>query len=193
MTIRRALLFVSGFLLLPSTSAMAQSYRESAPVPLVKVYQEMVAHALKQENAEILKLLGSIDQVLVEIATKFGIDCKAEIKGAVEKGDEKGVLEALYKLIYYDIRDVFQATKEGLEKGLPLAALKERLKAAYLDYLVISPDARKANFNLDREVRKIFNEVLTARLAEAVSKGEGDILLANFKRIEDNYRNIFGF
>lgn len=177
------------------SSARAQSYREAAPISSVYIYQQMLSYAQTQENDKIIKLLGNIEEILNAINNNFGKNLKADIANAINKGSNEEISASIYTLILYDIKDVFRSVEEGLNvERLSLSRLEERLKLAYLDYLAVSPEARKRDFNLDRDIRKIFTELLTADLARAVSLGGGSrsILQNRLVSIEDSYRKIFG-
>lgn len=175
------------------SSAKAQSYREQAPISPVYIYQQMLSYAQAQEADKILKLLDSLGEILSAVNVNFGKNLKAEVSAAVGSGNSKKMLEAIYTLIYYDIKDVFRATGEGLNvERLPLEKLEARLKFAYLDYLLVSPEARKKDFNLDRDIRKSFTELLTGELARVVSQGNLGTAQNKLNAIEENYKSIFG-
>jgi hypothetical protein len=98
----------------------------------------------------------------------------------------------LIELIFYDMQDVFRVTKKSIAGGDNLSNLKEQLKSAYLDYLIVSPEAKKIDFGLDREIRKGFTELLTGRLALAAESTDPGIIEKDIATLEDCYRRIFG-
>lgn len=190
--IRFILTLLIGLVWVAPSFLNAQDYRESVPIPSVYIYQKMLSYADSGENDKILKLLASIKEILNAINSNFGEDLETKVKQAIATGNKEVILKALYTLIHYDIKDVFRATIEGIKAGKPLSKLKGTLKLAYLDYLLVSQKARKKDFNLDREIRKDFTELLTADLARAVSQDDIRILQNKFDSIEYNYRSIFG-
>jgi len=194
MKIKLILIFSTGALLLnPSYfTGWAQSYRESAPISPVYVYKQMLLYAEQGESGKISKLLSSVEEILDALSSNFQQDLRNKITEAINSGSRREILNSIYTLIFYDMKDVFRATVEGLREGLSLAALKERLKFAYLDYLLVSPTARKKEFNLDRNIRKLFTGLLTAELAKAVDEGEASSIESKFDAILNDYRSIFG-
>lgn len=193
MKISFKLILVVGLLFLITSFLSAEDYRETASKSSIDLYHQMFVYAEKQDNDKILTLLDSIKVPLNGIKSNFGKDLNAMIKQALSTGSKEDVLQALYTLIYYEMKNVFRDTVKGIESGRlpPLATLKERLKLAYVDYLLVSPKAREKNFDLDREIRKDFNKLFTGDLAKAVSEDNKNILQNAFNSIENKYKDIF--
>ncbi len=180
------------FLIPPLPALHAQTYRENASVTPVSVYQQMLDFAENSEFDKILQVGEQISGVFDAIKIKFSVDIGSMVQRAISTGDKEKVKAAVYTIIYYDIKDVFQATEEGVKQQLPLDKLKERLKLSYLDYLLVSPAAKKIDFGIDREIRKYFNELLTAELAKAVT-GVTDVKMKEATAaIEESYKSVFG-
>ncbi len=184
------LILLIGVLLAPSV-LFAQDYRELGSVSPISIYQQILSSAQAQDNSGILKSLDSLSDILNAINTNFGKDIRSEVAKAISTGKKEEVLNAVYNLVLYDMRDVFRVSIIGIEEKLSLSKLKERLKFAYLDYLLISPEVRKKNFNLDRETRKLFEEVLVSGLAVAVSEGDAHNFKRKLEAIENNYKTAF--
>jgi len=192
MKIKLILIFTVCMVLLVPSFLKAQDYREKASVSPVEIYREMLSCVQTKNTGRILKLLGSVEGILEAINTNFGKDIKSKIEEAVSTGKSEDIAGAIHTLIYYDIKDVFKATMGGVSEGLSLAKLKGRVKFAYLDYLLVSPQAKRKNFNLDRAIRKGFADILIADLAKAVLQGNTYVVQSRFDSIEHNYKNIFG-
>ena len=192
MKIKLILIFTLCIVLLTPSFLKAQDYREKASVSPVEIYREMLFCVQTKNTGKILKLLGSVEGVLEAINANFGEDLKTKIEMAVSTGKQENIAKAVHTLIYYDIKDVFKATMGGISEGISLAKLKGRFKFAYLDYLLVSPQAERKNFNLDRAIRKGFADILIADLAKAVLQGNTYVMQSRFDSIEHNYKNIFG-
>jgi len=177
--------------LLSLSLAKAQSYRENLEVSSLYVYQQMFDNADAGQFSKILELSRQIEGVIVALETNLSVNIKSQLESAVASGDKEKVKGALQKLIFYDIQDVFLTTKSSIKNGADLGKIKEHLKLAYLDYLIVSSEAKKIDFGLDRSVRKSFNELLTGHLAAAVNASNPGLVENDMATIQDNYRQIF--
>lgn len=175
-----------------SAAANAQSYREEAAISPLYVFQLMADDADEGNIQKISALSGQISEIISNIDTNFGVDIKSQLDKAVNSSSPAEVKRAIQTLILYDIKDVFRATEEGINKGLSLSKLKNRLKFAYNDYLTVSKWAKKADFALDRKIRKNFNEMITGLIARAADEGNASSLKSAMQDIEVDYRSIFG-
>ncbi|OQX87718.1 MAG: hypothetical protein B6D55_02560 [Candidatus Omnitrophica bacterium 4484_70.2] len=179
------------FFLLLSPSLFAQNYRKEAVISPVYIYQQMLSFVKEGNYDKIVKSLPLLEDVLNAIKNNFNKDLKILIEEAVSTRDAGRIKKAIYTLIYYDIKDVFNEVLTNLNtKGF--YQLKETLKFAYLDYLLVSPAIRKRNFKIDREIRKSFVELLGGLLAKAVEEKSSIFIEGKFSKIEENYKSILG-
>ncbi|MBU4304458.1 MAG: hypothetical protein KJ893_02365 [Candidatus Omnitrophica bacterium] len=178
--------------LLSLSLANAQSYRENAAVSSVYVYRQMVDSVDAGQLSKVLELARPIEAILAALETNLSVNIKSQLERAVASQDREKVKGALHKLIFYDIQDIFRAAKKSITSRTDAGKLKEQLKLAYLDYLIVSPEAKRIDFGLDREVRKVFNELLTGHLAAAVEASNPGIVENDMATIEGHYRRIFG-
>ncbi len=186
---RKILMVVGIILVLATPSLYAQTYRKEAAVSPVYIYQQMLSYAEKGEFKKISKSLTLLEEILAAIKSKFNKDLKALFEEALTTNDTKEIKKAIYALIFYDIKDVFGEVLSNLNtKGL--YDLKETLRFAYLDYLLISPVVKKKNFEVDRRIRKTFNEVLGGLLARAFEEKNPSLLRGKLARIEESYKLV---
>ena len=178
------------FLLL-SLSLFAQNYRKEAVISPVYIYQQMLSFVKEGDYDKIVKSLSLLENVLNAIKNNFDKDLKTLIEDAVSTGDARKIKKAIYTLIYYDIKDVFYEVLTNLNTK-EFYQLKETLKFAYLDYLLVSPAIRRRNFEVDREIRKSFTELLGGLLAKAVEEKNSIFIEGRFSKIERDCRTILG-
>ncbi|MCG2712133.1 MAG: hypothetical protein L6416_07415 [Candidatus Omnitrophica bacterium] len=177
---------------LPCSLLRAQSYREEAAISSVYIYQQMINQLDEGNLNKVLQLSHNLDEIISKMDMRFGASLQSDIQNAVNAADKEKARKAVIALIFYDIKDVFYATEEGISEQLALDILKERLKIAYLDYLVVSSQAKKLDFERDRQIRKAFSDLLTGHLAKAVLQSDMSMLKKGMANIDENYKEIFG-
>ncbi len=188
---KKCILIAGLIVFLSSPSLFSQNYRKEAVVSPVYVYQQMLSYLEEGNYKKILKSLSLLEEILNAIKSKFNKDLKTLIEDAVATKDVEKIREAIYTLIFYDIKDVFSEVLNNLNtKGL--YQLKETLKFAYLDYLLVSPAVKKRNFKVDRDIRKSFTELLGGLLAKAIEEKNSIFIEGKFSKIEKDCKAVLG-
>lgn len=167
----------SGFIFLLALSILsfgqelrAQAYRNTVGVPPVEVYQSMLNFVDRKEYAKVAGSLNVLSPILNHIAAKFKADPAKAIKTAVGKGNPDEILLSVQVLIALDIRDLLdEALRQAPETP---DVSKTAVKAARLNYELLSPYVQQKDFASDQKIKKNFTDSFRVLGAEAVYSAE---------------------
>ncbi|MBU1753011.1 hypothetical protein KKG56_04030 [bacterium] len=140
------------------SSSSAQVYLEKIEIAPSKVYKSALENFEKKKYEEVDLAIYYIEPVMDAIKSEFGIDLKPEIQSGL-KAKGTSFCTAIRRLIFYDICLIFTSIdKEG--KDYSTDKLRVWFKMAYINYLLLSPVLLKdkANFAIDRKIKKMFSE-----------------------------------
>ena len=92
--------------------------------------------------------------ILVEIQTDYDIDLEKEIRELIATGQQQKIYNLIKKLIYWDIKHLLSQILT--DDNASLQQKRVRLKMAYFDYLLLSPEIRQNQFAMDAKLKNAF-------------------------------------
>ena len=146
------------FCTLSISTSSAQVYLEEIEIAPSKAYKSILENFEKKKYEEVKLALVFVEPVINTVKLKFGLDIKPEIQSGL-KAKGTSFCTAIRRLIFYDICLIFTSIdKEG--KDYSTDKLRVWFKMAYINYLLLSPVLLKdkANFAIDRKIKKMFSE-----------------------------------
>lgn len=152
------------FLFLGSSSAFAQPYRDNLPIPSLEINRNLLSYVQAKDFEKISRTLPVIKSLTDVLKTKFGSDIESELRSALDSQDQGRVLNATQHLVYLDLKDLMNLSMEMMEESADKA--KAKIRAAFLNYHLLSPFIQTANFAADQRIKKNFR---TATLTLGVS------------------------
>jgi hypothetical protein len=142
---------------LPLSLVYGQSYRDLG-VPPSEIFQKMVAYVQGRDFEKLGKTLLVIKPLTGALGTKYSKNLHEEIQKAVDSKDGDKGLAAVQRVISGDLRALLEVGPGAAESPEKAGT---RFKAAYLDYLVLSPFIQDKNFQADQKVRNLFRKAST--------------------------------
>ena len=157
---RRLIFFLIMLILALERPVRAQAYRNAVRVPPVDVYQSMLNFADRKEYAKVSGSLNVLSPIVNHITAKFKDNPTVMIKTAIVKGDPDEILLGVQTLIILDIKDLLDDALQKIEQTPD--ASKSAVKAARLNYELLSPYVQKKDFAADQKIKKSFTESFRA-------------------------------
>lgn len=158
-----ALLFLLIFL---SNTANGQPYREGLAIPPVQVFTGMLDFAKSGKYEKVEKSLQILTPLLTALSQKYGTDFASEIKStisaviyadSVSAKDKDKILKGIQKLIFADMKDLFDQADLVIKESNEKAQVK--YKTAFLDYLLLGPYIEAKNFQSDGKIKRGFRDI----------------------------------
>ena len=135
-------------------SARGDDVRKTLRMPSSYVYKSMLKFCEKQEYTKIEKSVPFVHPILVEIQTDYDIDLEKEIRELIATGQQQEIYNLIKKLICWDIKHLLDGILT--DDNASLQQKRVRLKMAYLDYLLLSPEIRQNQFAMDQKLKNAF-------------------------------------
>lgn len=154
------------FLILFPDIARGQPYREGLSIPPVQVFSGMFDFAKSGKYEKIEKSLQLLTPLVSALSQKYNIDHNSEIRSAItaisysdsiSAKDKDKVLRGIQRLIFSDIRDLFDQADLVIKESKDKAQVK--FKTAMLDYLILSPFIEAKNFPSDGKIKRGFRDI----------------------------------
>ncbi len=158
-----AFLFLLIFL---SDIAKSQPYREGLAIPPVQVFTGMLDFAKSGKYEKVEKSLQILTPLLTALSQKYGTDFASEIKStisaviyadSVSAKDKDKILKGIQKLIFADMKDLFDQADLVIRESNEKAQVK--YKTAFLDYLLLGPYIEAKNFQSDGKIKRGFRDI----------------------------------
>ena len=157
MTNKRLMLFFVLSICILSWRGLCQTQSEAMAYDerRAEIYGDMLGHGNAENYLMILELLPSVAEITDEIKSRFGVDVVSEIDTAVGSKNRERVLLALYKMVFYDIKNIFATITES-GHGLSPEEVRSLLKTAGIDYSLLSPKVKAISLTADNRIRELF-------------------------------------
>ncbi|MBI5746874.1 MAG: hypothetical protein HZA13_07715 [Nitrospirae bacterium] len=149
-----ALLFLLIFL---SDIARGQPYREGLSIPPAQIFNGINGFAKSGDYEKIEKSLQLLTPLLTALSQKYGIDYTSEIRSAIAVKDKDKVLKGIQRLIFSDMKDLFDQADLVIKESKDKAQVK--FKTAFLDYLLLGPFVEAKNFPSDGKIKRGFRDI----------------------------------
>ncbi|HEY4485720.1 MAG TPA: hypothetical protein VI702_05290 [Nitrospiria bacterium] len=162
--------WAAALLLFTAQEARSQSYRNEIGVPPTDVYQSMMGFAERKDFGKVSASLGAIKPIVNHISSKYKENPADAIKSAVDQGNADKVMAGVRRLISLDIKDLLDQALQGAEDSPD--ASKIAVKAARLNYELLSTEGQKRNFGADQKIKRFFADVFRILGTESVYSGE---------------------
>ena len=147
--------------------ARGQTYREGLSIPPSQVFKGMLDFAKSGDPKKIEKSLQLLTPLLSAFSQKYGIDHGSEIRSALSDAtyadsplsakDKDRALKGIQRLIYSDIKDLFDQADMVIKESKERAQIK--FKTAFLDYLILGPYVEVKNFQSDGKIKRGFRDI----------------------------------
>jgi len=161
-------------LFLWSSLAFAQPYRDNLPIPSLEINRNLLSYAQAKDFEKISRTLPLVKSLTDTLKTKFGSDVESELQSALGSQDQGRVLKAVQHLVYLDLKDLMNLSVEMMGESTDKA--KAKIRAAFLNYYLLSPFIQTVNFTADQRIKKNFRTVtLTLDASVMVAGSEGTI------------------
>lgn len=135
----------------------AQVYRDSLPLPSLEINQLIITYVQTKNFEKISRTLQVLKPLTDTFKTKFGFDVESEIRSALVVQDQARLLKATQQLVYFNIKDLMDLSLGLL--GESTSKARAKMKAAYLNYLLLSPFIQKVNLSSDQLIKNRFRAV----------------------------------
>ena len=166
----RITLWAAAVLLAAAPEAFPQAYRNDIGVPPTDVYQSMMGFAERKDFAKVSASLGTLKPIVGHIAAKYKENPAEAIKSAADQGSADKVTAGIRRLIALDIKDLLDQALQSAEGSQDSA--KIAIKAARLNYELLSPEGQKKDFGADQKIKRLFTEAFRVLGTESVFSGE---------------------
>ena len=190
-------LIIVSFVVLISMPDLArgQSYREGLSVPPVQVFSGMLDFAKSGKYEKVEKSLQVLMPLVSALSQKYKIDHESELKSAlsallyadsISAKDKDRVLKGIQRLIFSDMRDLFDQADIVIKESKDKAQIK--FKTALLDYLLLGPFVEAKNFPSDGKIKRAFRDIQFTIDSSAPygTSGGGAILPETTKKMSDD-------
>ena len=137
--------------------ARGQPYREGLSIPPSQVFNGMIGFAKTGDYEKIEKSLQILTPLLTALSQKYGTDYASEIRSVISAKDKDKVLKVIQRLIFSDIRDLFDQADLVIKESKDKAKVK--YKTAFLDYLLLGPYIETKNFQTDGKIKRGFRDI----------------------------------
>lgn len=158
------------FLFIGSSPALAQPYRNNLPLPSLEINRNLLSYAQAKDFEKISRTLPVVKSLTDTFKAKFGSDIESELQSALNSQDPDRIFKSTQRLVALDLKDLMDLSVELMPESPDRARAK--MKAAYLNYLLLSPFVEKANFTSDQRIKKNFRSATLALEASAPYSGE---------------------
>ena len=159
----------------------AQTYRDIG-LPPSEIYEKMIVYSQENDFEKLNKTLQLIKPITQALNTKYSKNPESEIQNAVDHKDGAKALLAVQRLIALDLHDLLSITGGTIRESSERATSK--LKAAFLDYSILSPYIQVKSFSGDQKIKNIFRRAITTFAGE-------DELKQNMDEIEKELYGAF--
>src|SRR3990172_1388247 len=184
MTGQRKKISLLCLLLLPLVEAGASiaDYRPLMKSPPYKVF-DTVLKAWQAQNYDGIKSVADmfLAPFYEEMKKVYNVDLGAELNAAVQSRNQQRTLTAIQRLIFYDIKALFDLSAEQTDSAHAVGLLK----TAYLSYDLLSPQVQKANFSADQQTRKMFQHAYSLAGSNSPFTNEADPEAARKKALKE--------
>lgn len=140
-----------------SDTARGQPYREGLSIPPVQVFNGINGFAKSGDYEKIEKSLQILTPLLTALSQKYGIDYASEIRSAIAVKDKDKVLKGIQRLIFSDMKDLFDQADLIIKESKDRAQVK--FKTAFLNYLILGPYVEVKNFQSDGKIKRGFRDI----------------------------------
>jgi hypothetical protein len=178
----------TALLLFTFVPAWAQPYRDNLPLPSIEINRQLMTYAQAKDFEKISRTLTMVKPLTDALKKKFVSDVESELRSGLKAQDQDRIVKATQRLVYLDLKDLMDLAVELMGESNDKA--KTKMKAAYLDYLLLSPYIEKLNFSSDQKIKKHFRSANLALDASVAYGGEKAIASAVAGSAEDIKRLV---
>lgn len=152
----------------PSLAGSVEDPRETIPVPTVEVFERLLfsAETGQLDPDRVRKALDLLQPLIVSLNQRYGTQMDQELLGTLERKDADGTVKAIQQLVVLSIRSLLT---EGAALARDRAGAAPKVKAAYVEYLVLDYYVRKIDFETSKILKQHFR---TANVTAGVKPEE---------------------
>ena len=147
-------------ILVSHSSSWGQTYRDNLPMPSLEINRQLMTYAQARDYEKITRTLPMVKPLTDALKTKFTSDIESELRSGLTAQDQDRILKATQRLVYLDLKDLMNLSVDLMGESNDKA--KTKLKAAFLNYLLLSPFMEKLNFAADQKIKKNFRAATLA-------------------------------
>lgn len=147
-------ILISALTLTSIELGLGQTYRDNLPLPSFEILKKLLNFAEDKNFEKIWRTIQVIRPLTEEIRLKFGVNIELEIKNALAEKDKERVIRAIQQLVFLDMKDFMLLGTVAAEESLDKA--KPKFKAAFLNYLLLSPHITVKSFPSDQMIKNSF-------------------------------------
>lgn len=140
--------------------ARAQGYRDNLPLPLNEILQNMTSYCETQDFERLKKATTLLHPVTSALA-KEDAALAQDMDKAIASKDGPGALIVVHRLAWADVRELFALAEKSDSDA------SRHIKAAYLEYTVISPTMQNRSFAADQHIKNAFRKATVSDLPAA--------------------------
>lgn len=138
--------------------AVAQTYRDNLPLPLNEILQNMSNYCEAQDFERLKKAMVLLHPVTTALA-KEDASLSQEMDKALAGKDAAAALSIVHRIAWADARELLLQADKNDDRDA-----SRHIKAAFLDYTVISPTMQSRNFAADQHIKNAFKRASAAEL-----------------------------
>lgn len=154
------LLFMCSIYMCAHTAVLCETgfSRKKMNIAPVDIYTSVLEYIKEEEYDKVKVSVAYLNPLITSLKKNYNADIMSEIGESLNNKDKAKLINAVYKLIFFDMRDIFKELSEN-SKEYEKRELTAWLKMAYRNYIFLSPTVKKFKkdgFNIDRSIRKDF-------------------------------------
>lgn len=169
----------------PSLAGAAEDPREAIPVPTAEVFERLLlsAETGQLDPDRVRKALDLLQPLIGYLNQRYGTRIDQELTGTLERKDAGGAVKAIQQLAALSIQSLLT---EGCALARDRAGAVPKVKAAYVEYLVLDYYVRKIDFETSKILKQHFR---TAHVTAGVKPEE---FAATCQEIQTILQRLFG-
>ncbi|MBI1822242.1 MAG: hypothetical protein HY036_07970 [Nitrospirae bacterium] len=156
-----------------SGSSVAQTYREIG-LPPSEIFEKMIGYAQEKDFEKLRKTLQIIKPITQTLGNKYSKTPDEAIRTAIDKKDREKAVLSVQRLVALDLQDLLSIAVGSVRESSEKATTK--FKAAYLDYLLISPYVQVKSFSADQKIKNTFRKTVTTSAKEDELKEMAEVI-----------------
>ncbi|HSG05450.1 MAG TPA: hypothetical protein VLB09_03525, partial [Nitrospiria bacterium] len=137
-----------------ATPAYSQAHRDALPLPSLDLNRQLLIYAQGRDPSKIEKVLEAARPLTTHLKSRYGTDIESVFLNAMASQKWERMVPASRHLVYLDTLDLMESAVESLRKASPEA--KNRMKAAFMNYLLLAPYLKSIDSPADEAIRGHF-------------------------------------
>ncbi|HEY5648374.1 MAG TPA: hypothetical protein VIU33_02665, partial [Nitrospiria bacterium] len=116
--------------------------------------RQLLIYAQGRDPSKIEKVLEAARPLTTHLKSRYGTDIESVFLNAMASQKWERMVPASRHLVYLDTLDLMESAVESLRKASPEA--KNRMKAAFMNYLLLAPYLKSIDSPADEAIRGHF-------------------------------------